>query len=299
MLRSCRSRFPLFQPEGQQLCSAMPPPFPISDPTTGRRPKNNYGYWVNTDHSWCPTKAAEQQQCRICSNSCPAYRQITTHSPHQARKTVLLHACCASRHCGASLCHAHMLPNDKGSSDRRHRFCPACVVHTPHCTSCGIPGTDQAYNANRETAGHANHRFKPITLWPCGRGCYNLLCQRCGTQQDGCTLHRRKEPCGPWYQHWGLRSFEGLCERQASTLTLSPAQMARYQTALADDSCGPKPLPPLSQPSPTLRPTLPVPPKPRNVPTLRPNSPSATPRPPPASRVTFPMPSRYSSPRSS
>ena len=84
-------------------------------------------------------------------------------------------------------------------------------------------------------------------LWPCGKGCYNLLCQLCGTQQDGCTLHKRKEPCGKWFQHWGLRRFEGLCERQASTECLTAGEMAQYHAALAMDSCGPQPTaPPLA-----------------------------------------------------
>ena len=153
----------------------------------------------------------------------------------------MVNACCAMRQCGVALCPQHLAPNDKGSADRRHKFCPSCIVKTPRCTSCGIQGVDQAFNSNRETGGHYHHRHRALTLWPCGNGCYNLLCQRCGTQQDGCSLHRRKEPCGKWFRQWGIRRFEGLCHFQASIGYLTAGEEAQYQAALAIDSRGPQP----------------------------------------------------------
>ena len=84
-------------------------------------------------------------------------------------------------------------------------------------------------NKKRETNGKTYHRNREESLWPCGKGCYNLLCRKCGATQDGCDLHRRQFACSIWFSHWGCRRFEGPLGDQASEAELSPEQLAYLQ----------------------------------------------------------------------
>ena len=170
---------------------AAPVPFPIHDSTTGDRPQIVYGWWTNTDNAWSQELASERQRCHFCgpgspTQDCPAYRYIGALGTDR-RGSAMVSACCSMKNCGVPLCPQHLLPNARGSADRRHKYCPSCITSTPRCTSCGIQGIDRMFNIHRETGGHHHHKQRGITLWPCGQGCFNLLCQRCGTSQDGCN----------------------------------------------------------------------------------------------------------------
>ena len=133
--------------------------------------------------------------------------------------------------CGVALCGQHLFPNDRGSVDRRNKFCGACIKATPRCTSCGVNGIDKYFNSNQEVGGSNFHKWRQITLWPCGSGCHNLLCIRCGTTQDGCAIHKRVHCTAAWYPHWGVRRFPGTLGYQALECCLTPDQQARLQAA--------------------------------------------------------------------
>ena len=106
-----------------------------------------------------------------------------------------------------------------------------CIKARARCTTCGFSGIDSVYNHNQESNGKHPHVKRDQSLWFCGKGCYNLLCSRCGTVQDGCQLHSRSWPATIWYSHWGARRFEGKLWKQAATLYLSPEETAFLQNA--------------------------------------------------------------------
>ena len=90
------------------------------------------------------------------------------------------------------------------------------------------------YNTNKETGGNRHHKFRPLTLWPCGQGCHNLLCIRCGASNDGCTLHKRQYCTSKWYAHWGCRRFTGPPGYQAEDCSLTCEEEERLQAAIAE-----------------------------------------------------------------
>ena len=101
-------------------------------------------------------------------------------------------ATCCQVGCEAPLCGQQLYPCDRGTINRRLKLCGKCIQATARCTVCGMNGVDSQSKTNRETNGKFHHRWREPSLWPCGQGCYNLLCTKCGTTQDGCDIHRRQ-----------------------------------------------------------------------------------------------------------
>ena len=156
---------------------------------------------------------------------CPRYRRLGSQGLRHNKATFVTATCCQSG-CEKPLCDLHMFPRDRGSDDTRLKFCGECITTRARCIACGFAGIEAQYNINREHNGKFPHRPRKETLWPCGEGCYNLLCSRCGTTQDGCALHCRQFPTAVWYAHWGVRRFKGELGYQAAYRQLTPEEQA-------------------------------------------------------------------------
>lgn len=233
-------------------------PFPGYDPLTGWRPAVHHGWWTSDDHTWSHQRASEKHQRSACgpdsaTGFCPVYRQIGALGSDR-KGAALVTARCSMANCGVPLCGRHLLPNDRGSTDRRHKYCPSCITRTPRCSSCGTHGVDSWHNTHKELGCGTNRHHKPRnpTLWPCGQGCHHLLCVKCGTSRDGCALHQRKEPCSRWFGHWGIRRFPGPVGYQGASGEdgcLTDAQAAQLAAAIDAAYNGAQP-PPLALTAP-------------------------------------------------
>ena len=118
----------------------------------------------------------------------------------------------------------------------RLTFCEDCVRKRAHCCQCGLFGIDKAYNDNHESNGKHPYKWRAVSLWPCGQGCHNLVCTRCGTAYDGCQLHARTWPCTTWYSHFPPKRFQGTLFKD-TLLDLTPEEAAtwwHYQQRLAN-----------------------------------------------------------------
>ena len=184
--------------------------FPIHNPATGVRPAIRT---TSEDQQISAHEAAAMQDCSECdqhstTRRCPRYRKLGNQGGKHRNSTYVTNTCCNAG-CHRPLCGLHMHPHTRDTDDMRLKFCSEYIKMRPRCTSCGGVGIDKWYNKNKENNGKTYHRNREESLWPCGKGCYNLLCRKCGATQDGCDLHRRQFGCSIWYSHWAYRRFEG------------------------------------------------------------------------------------------